>query len=409
MLSLFRDSAFMTDPNEGQEAVATCMKKRGWEYTPPDLGDFDSEDLMAETMDNQLFDTEFRTTFGYGVSTRYDDDGTLKEGAPGSEFVVQGNMEDPNQEYVSKLSTEEQARYYTDLFGADPTQMALPGASDETPAGGTTADPNSDPNSDPNGGDGGSDLDTGIDDGSGQNAGDLSSIDDAFSKSCSAEALPVQGESMTRVNELFNKLGEATQAAGLEDDDTLAAKHPELREAEEAWSECMGRNGHDFESVNEPSESMSEEFEKLTGTAMVAPALVPSGDGAEPPADDANPDPLPATTTVSSDSEVNSDSAGAGEGSVFTEDFDPLSGFDPAAIDLDELHELQETELKLAADDHECQASTYRPVYIEVRMAAEEKVLDDNADIVAELQKTLAVDEASSKADEKESSNEGEG
>lgn len=34
VMSLFADTTLMSSPDQGQEAIAACMVKRGWEYTP---------------------------------------------------------------------------------------------------------------------------------------------------------------------------------------------------------------------------------------------------------------------------------------------------------------------------------------------------------------------------------------
>ena len=386
LLDLFADSPLLDDPNSGEEEIAKCMVERGWEYTPMDLGGtVDSEELLAEASDNQLFDAEFRRTFGYGISTRYGDDGKIKEGAPGYALSQLTGAEDPNADYVSKLSQEEQGRYYSDLFGSNPNEVGLLGGGADA-----NGDPNADPNADPNGGGGGSDLDTGIEDDGGTGAGGLAELEDAFAASCSAKGLPVQGESMNRISELFTQLDEASENAGLGDDSSLASKHPELREAEDAWSECMAKSDHDFENVKDASQSISTQFDKLSGNEIADPGLIPSDGGAEPPADEANPDPAAAPIVETGADSDGGDAPSIEEAEQAIEDFSFGGGFDPEKMDMTKLHKLQKDELELAQQDHDCQAATYRPVYVEVRQAAEQKVIDDNADVVSELKKAMA-------------------
>ena len=70
LMSLFTDSALISSPDQGQEVIAACMVKRGWEYTPIKIDIPADASMLSPTADsNRLFDSEFRTTFGYGVAT----------------------------------------------------------------------------------------------------------------------------------------------------------------------------------------------------------------------------------------------------------------------------------------------------------------------------------------------------
>ena len=61
--------------------------------------------------------------------------------------------------------------------------------------------------------------------------------------------------------------------------------------------------------------------------------------------------------------------------------------FDPADVDLAQLKQLQSDELAMAADDRDCQAEYFRPVYLEVRSAAEQRFVDRNGDLPDALAK----------------------
>jgi HlyD family secretion protein len=183
-------------------------------------------------------------------------------------------------------------------------------------------------------------------------------LEDAFAASCSAKGLPIQGESMNRISELFTQLDEASENAGLGDDSSLASKHPELREAEDAWSECMAKSDHEFETVKDASQSISTQFDKLSGNEIADPGLIPSDGGAEPPADEANPDPAAAPVDETGSDSDGGDAPSIEEAAQAIEDFSFDGGFDPEKMDMTKLHKLQKEELELAQQDHDCQAAT---------------------------------------------------
>lgn len=98
---------------EVEEKTAECMRDLGFEYEPVDYaaqfgtgGDLQFEDPEA-----------FGEQYGYGVMYNYE----LYEvggGMGGPEFV------DPNQDYVSSLSPDEQNAYYAALYG-EPTEEPI--------------------------------------------------------------------------------------------------------------------------------------------------------------------------------------------------------------------------------------------------------------------------------------------
>lgn len=110
------------------------MADRGWEYTPVKVPGGIEDDLGAVDEYADLFDEEFRTRWGFGISTIYADDGGYADGAPTGVF---SGGDDPNQDFIDSLSPEEQSRYYTDLFGPDLAgqmgQLAAEGAEPTIP------------------------------------------------------------------------------------------------------------------------------------------------------------------------------------------------------------------------------------------------------------------------------------
>jgi hypothetical protein len=98
-----------------EEVVAECMRAEGWEYTPIDW--------MAQ-FNNQPEPDDFNAPdygqkYGYGIVRSYelyewpylDDEGNWTDVGPG------GGFEDPNQDYVTSLTQDEQEQYYEALSG----------------------------------------------------------------------------------------------------------------------------------------------------------------------------------------------------------------------------------------------------------------------------------------------------
>lgn len=360
------------NPDAAQEAVASCMRKRGWEYTPVQQGSISAADFDPLGSDNNLFDAAYREKWGYAVSTVYGDDGKLKPDAPQSRDATTTAASDPNATYVDGLSASERAAYYKDLLGVDPS-VAVAGASGNS--------------SDPNGNGGGSDLDTGTATAGGSTAG----VSDALAASCGGKALGA-GAGLDRLGAALDKLTSAMSRYGLDSPDSLTAKYPELQQAQSDWSACMRKKGFNAATVDEPPNIIDQEFNALGGGGGITdPGLTPATSGGDAPADDANPTPdvAPATTAAAGGDQRpgtgQSDSSAGGSG------LDDIGGgFNPATMDLKKFAALQTREVKMAAADHDCQASTYRPVYVKVRMAAEKKLMADNASVVAELRKIMS-------------------
>lgn len=99
-----------------QESMAQCMKDAGWEYKPVDF----SAQFNVPSGDEQLSPKEFGEKNFYGTVYYYElyelpslgtDTNGVPATMPGESFV------DPNQDYVTSLSGDEQAKYYADLYG----------------------------------------------------------------------------------------------------------------------------------------------------------------------------------------------------------------------------------------------------------------------------------------------------
>ena len=89
-----------------EEAVAACMRQKGWEYTPVD---WSAQSPGGEEMSDP---EAFGAKYGYGVMYWYElyESGDGEGGGP--EMPV-----DPNMEYVNSLTPDEQEAYQRDLYG----------------------------------------------------------------------------------------------------------------------------------------------------------------------------------------------------------------------------------------------------------------------------------------------------
>jgi hypothetical protein len=99
-----------------QESMAQCMKDAGWEYKPVDF----SAQFDVPGGDEQLSQKDFGEKYFYGTVYYYElyelpSLGTDENGVPAT--VPGENFVDPNQDYVNSLSSDEQAKYYADLYG----------------------------------------------------------------------------------------------------------------------------------------------------------------------------------------------------------------------------------------------------------------------------------------------------
>jgi len=156
----------------------------------------------------------------------------------------------------------------------------------------------------------------------------------------------------------------------------------------------MGRSGHRVTTVDDPEAQLSERLDEVLFASTESPkpdlggvTSVPADAGAGQSGDESQQDkPTDGGTDpgAGGDSEVvagDDDEAGAGNAASNER------AFDPADVDLAQLKQLQADELAMAADDRDCQAEYFRPVYLEVRSAAEQRFVDRNGDLLDELAK----------------------
>ena len=98
---------------EVENLTAECMREEGWEYQPVDWA---AQGLQQDQPTEEWGSDAFGEKYGYGVVYNYEtyeeqnilNDGEVPEG---QEFV------DPNQDYVTSLSEDEQQQYYESLYG----------------------------------------------------------------------------------------------------------------------------------------------------------------------------------------------------------------------------------------------------------------------------------------------------
>lgn len=102
---LFGDPAKVQRATE--DAIATCMRARGWDYTPNTANAGPMIGGVADTFN----DPKFREKYGYGISTQPPPE------AYGTMPTANAGTKDPNTTYREKLSAREQAQYDKDLIG----------------------------------------------------------------------------------------------------------------------------------------------------------------------------------------------------------------------------------------------------------------------------------------------------
>ncbi len=99
---------------KAEELTAQCMKELGWEYVPVDY----SAQFPDQGEELDYNDPKFGEKYGYGIVKGYElyelpglIGGDDPNSGPGGSFI------DPNQDYINALSSDEQTRYYADLYG----------------------------------------------------------------------------------------------------------------------------------------------------------------------------------------------------------------------------------------------------------------------------------------------------
>lgn len=122
---------FIEQERKVQEAVADCMKKEGFEYTPMDPSQFAGAGPFS---DDIPFDSkEWAEKYGFGMSTTIGENGPFGREEPGNA------PQDPNAKYVESLSEGEREAYQKALFGEqpefDPTETESSGPINFQPSG----------------------------------------------------------------------------------------------------------------------------------------------------------------------------------------------------------------------------------------------------------------------------------
>lgn len=93
-----------------EEAVALCMRERGWEYIPVDYGYSDGGEWTPEDEEKYVKEQGFGLVYWYLYP---DGDGS------GDGIIIDDGWEDPNWDYVNSLSETEMTAYYEDLWGTE--------------------------------------------------------------------------------------------------------------------------------------------------------------------------------------------------------------------------------------------------------------------------------------------------
>ena len=122
------------DQLKQEQLTADCMSEFGWEYIPVDYeaqfgGSADDEDAGLSAQ-------EYGEKYAYGVVHSYELyelPGILAQSGDGTADTVPGEgFVDPNADYVSSLSGEEQEQYYADLYGEQTYEEPIDDGSDTT-------------------------------------------------------------------------------------------------------------------------------------------------------------------------------------------------------------------------------------------------------------------------------------
>lgn len=101
-----------------QEDIAECMKSEGWEFTPftPSRRSIEF-DYYVGKWQTLIGDAESRARWGYGIATRFRNDGTTYD-SDGALLVETSPEPDPNSAASSDLSLEEQKNRMEALVGS---------------------------------------------------------------------------------------------------------------------------------------------------------------------------------------------------------------------------------------------------------------------------------------------------
>ncbi len=268
----FEDEDYEAQQRQVEDLVAACMAEEGFEYTPAEPmssgGRIDSDDMP------DWESKEFAEQYGYGATTSDD----LWGGGGGEEYV------DPNADYVASMSESEQAAFYEALYGVAPE-----------------IDPDADPEAE-------------------------------VEYEYNWEEAGCQGRASHEVYEQGQIWDDPAMQDLMEDMSSEyenLADDPKVREAQDAWAECIAEAGYDFASPEEAQQSIYDEQNALYE------AVMPTDPEAE---------------------------------------IDPEASFEP---DEAAMAELKEKELALAVADWECKDSSgYQAAQKAANLAMEKRLWD---------------------------------
>ncbi len=117
--SLNNKEAMAAQEKKTEEAVAACMREKGWEYTPRTSSG--SMVYNEEDMRGGLSEEEYAKQYGYGIASQ-----------PESTTIEPSGPPDPNMAYLETLGEKESEAYNKDLYG-DQSQFEDLGEDDEIP------------------------------------------------------------------------------------------------------------------------------------------------------------------------------------------------------------------------------------------------------------------------------------
>jgi hypothetical protein len=293
-----------------EDLVAACMREEGWEYIPVDwmAASPDQDEDSALVNDPQAYGEKY----GYGVVRNYEQ---WEEPSLLGEEPADGGaqVDDPNQDYVSSLSEDENEQYYASLYGqqSDVTASTVSASGDDDVAvAGTAA------------------------------AAPVRMEDQGCTGQAQAE---VYGSDPMQDNpDLQERMNEFWQDS---------ESDPRLVEASETWTDCMSDAVAGLEVAGVPitkPDQMYSYFDKLKYQAMGL-EIVPFEDG--------------------EDSDVAyytawTDDDGKGEAAVG----------EPTPIPEADLEELRTTELDMWKQDNQCQQEAD---FTGIRAQIEQELVDE--------------------------------
>ena len=211
----FDEAKYSEQQKQVEAAVAQCMKEEGFEYTPVDH-DSGSVTFISNSDYEDTQTSAYAKKYGYGIFS-YPEEETPVEDAPEEEFV------DPNQDYVSSLSENEQEEFYNTLFGPSPSENL----SDEE-------------------------------------------MDAWFSDPANQGCYGAAQNNAYETENSFYESSEAQDFFDIYSDffSTVEVENTKIIELNDAWSQCISEKGYNFSSPDEAMQSVYEINESLYTQAI---------------------------------------------------------------------------------------------------------------------------------------------